>query len=189
MRICPGEDMDDPWDGISLGELFNRSHEAELEGVAKSVPQINLEIDKFKGSIASSRQSLEDVEAELEKLSKSLQEVKDYITDIRAKVKAAHAEVENWKDDLENLKTELDDKTEEIQAFCKKEVELTPKLNYLDKKAELKDNRSTTDRAQAECDKLHRGDVDDEEDEGGNGQDNPHSSAKHVKEENLPILL
>ncbi|KAF8274355.1 RecF/RecN/SMC [Lactarius quietus] len=139
---------------------------------------------KFKGSIGTNRRSLEDVEAELEKLSESLQEVKDYVADIRAKVEAAQAEVENSKDDLENLKTELDEKTEEIQAFRKKEVELTQKLN--DKKTELKDNRSTMDRAQAEHDKLRLEDVDDEEDEedeGGNGQENPDSSAKRVKEE------
>ncbi|KAN0127918.1 RecF/RecN/SMC N terminal domain containing protein [Lactarius tabidus] len=140
---------------------------------------------KFKGSIASNRQSLEDIESELEKLTESLQEVKDYVADIRAKVEAAQAEVENSKDDLENLKTELDEKTEEIQAFRKKEVELTQKLN--DKKTELKDNRSTMDRAQAEHDKLRLEDVDDEEDEedeGANGKDDPESSAKRVKEEN-----
>lgn len=139
---------------------------------------------KFKGSIASNRQSLEDIESELEKLTESLQEVKDYVADIRAKVEAAQAEVENSKDDLENLKTELDEKTEEIQAFRKKEVELTQKLN--DKKTELKDNRSTMDRAQAEHDKLRLEDVDDEEDEedeGANGKDDPESSAKRVKEE------
>ena len=129
---------------------------------------------KFEGSIANNQQSLEDVEAELEKLSESLQEVKDYVADIRAKVEAAQAEVENSKDDLENLKTELDEKTEEIQAFRKKEVrvfspvteyrclivrkvELTQKLN--DKKTELKDNRSTMDRAQAEHDRLRLEDV------------------------------
>ena len=82
---------------------------------------------KFKGTIASNRRSLEDVETELEKLSESLQEVKDYVADIRAKVEAAQAEVENSKDDLENLKTELDEKTEEIQAFRKKEVRVFPR--------------------------------------------------------------
>ncbi|KAH9070762.1 RecF/RecN/SMC N terminal domain-containing protein [Lactarius deliciosus] len=140
---------------------------------------------KFEGNVASNRKSLEDVETELEKLSESLQEVKDYVADIRAKVEAAQAEVENSKDDLENLKAELDEKTEEIQAFRAKEVELTQKLN--DKKTELKDNRSTMDRAQAEHDKLRLEDVDDEddeEDEGGNGQEGPASSDKRGKGEN-----
>ncbi|KAH9041388.1 RecF/RecN/SMC N terminal domain-containing protein [Lactarius pseudohatsudake] len=146
---------------------------------------------KFEGNVASNRKSLKDVETELEKLSESLQEVKDYVADIRAKVEAAQAEVENSKDDLENLKAELDEKTEEIQAFRAKEVELTQKLN--DKKTELKDNRSTMDRAQAEHDKLRLEDVDDEddeEDEGGNGQDRPASSDKRGKGENnvAPIV-
>ncbi|KAH9058282.1 RecF/RecN/SMC N terminal domain-containing protein [Lactarius vividus] len=138
---------------------------------------------KFEGTVAGNRKSLKGVETELEKLSESLQEVKDYVADIRAKVEAAQAEVENSKDDLENLKTELDEKTEEIQAFRAKEVELTQKLN--DKKTELKDNRSTMDRAQAEHDKLRLEDVDDEDDEedGGTGQDGPASSDKHGKGE------
>ncbi|KAI9444561.1 RecF/RecN/SMC [Lactarius indigo] len=139
---------------------------------------------KFESTVASNRKSLKDVETELEKLSESLQEVKDYVADIRAKVEAAQAEVENSKDDLENLKAELDEKTEEIQAFRAKEVELTQKLN--DKKTELKENRSTMDRAQAEHDKLRLEDVDDEddeEDEGENGKDGPGSSAKRDKGE------
>jgi structural maintenance of chromosome 4 len=55
-------------------------------------------------------------------LNESLQEVKDYVADIRAKVEAAQAGVENSKDDLENLKVELDQKTEEVQAFRAIEV-------------------------------------------------------------------
>ncbi|KAH9973203.1 RecF/RecN/SMC N terminal domain-containing protein [Lactifluus volemus] len=118
---------------------------------------------KLESTIAASQQGLEEVEAELEKLNDSLQEVKDYVADIRAKVEAAQAGVENSKDDLESLKVELDEKTEEIQAFRAKEVELTQQLN--DKKTELKENRNTMDRSQAEHDKLRLEDVDDEVDE------------------------
>ncbi|KAH9953375.1 hypothetical protein BC827DRAFT_1248888 [Russula dissimulans] len=118
---------------------------------------------KLENSIAGHQQGLAEVEAELETLNESLQEVKDYVADIRAKVEAAQAEVENSKDDLENLKVELDQKTEEIQAFRAVEVELTQKLN--DKKTELKENRNTMDRSQAEHDKLRLEDVDDDEDD------------------------
>jgi len=55
-------------------------------------------------------------------LNKLLQEVKDYVADIHVKVETVQAEVENSKDDLESLKVELDQKTEEIQAFRVVEV-------------------------------------------------------------------
>ena len=55
-------------------------------------------------------------------LNESLQEVKDYVADICVKVETVQAEVENSKDDLESLKVELDQKTEEIQAFRAVEV-------------------------------------------------------------------
>ena len=128
---------------------------------------------KLESSITGNQEGLAEVEAELEKLNESLQEVKDYVADIGAKVEAAQAEVENSKDDLENLKVELDEKTEEIQAFraievrrfytfnsfllIVRQVELTQRLN--DKKTELKENRTTMDRSQAEHDKLRLEDV------------------------------
>ena len=77
---------------------------------------------KLESSIAGNQEGLAEVEAELEKLNESLQEVKDYVADIRAKVEAAQAGVENSKDDLEELKVELDQKTEEVQAFRAIEV-------------------------------------------------------------------
>ncbi|KAI9511860.1 RecF/RecN/SMC N terminal domain-containing protein [Russula earlei] len=124
---------------------------------------------KFENTIAGNQQGLMEVEVELESLNESLQEVKDYVADIRAKVEAAQAEVENSKDDLENLKVELDQKTEEVQAFRAIEVELTQRLT--DKKTELKENRTTMDRSQAEHDKLRLEDVDDDEGDGnGNGE-------------------
>ncbi|KAI0253228.1 RecF/RecN/SMC N terminal domain-containing protein [Lactifluus subvellereus] len=149
---------------------------------------------KLESTISTSQQGLEEVEAELERLNDSLQEVKDYVADIRAKVEAAQAEVENSKDDLESLKVELDEKTEEIQAFRAKEVELTQQLN--DKKTELKENRNTMDRSQAEHDKLRLEDVDDEDEDdddphgndgdrqGESGRDGQTSSTKRRKGEN-----
>lgn len=129
---------------------------------------------KLESSIAANQEGLAEVEAEVEKLNESLREVKDYVADIRAKVEAAQAGVENSKDDLEELKVELDQKTEEVQAFRAievrqphfllvirwlmiRQVELTQRLN--DKKTELKENRTTMDRSQAEHDKLRLEDV------------------------------
>ncbi|KAI9453551.1 RecF/RecN/SMC N terminal domain-containing protein [Lactarius psammicola] len=161
---------------LDIGGSRLLAQKSKVDGLKLHINLANEEITKAEVAMAK---------AEKDSLSESLQEVKDYVADIRAKVEAAQAEVENSKDDLENLKAELDEKTEEIQAFRAKEVELTQKLN--DKKTELKDNRSTMDRAQAEHDKLRLEDVDDEEDEedeGGNGQDVPASTAKRGKGEN-----
>ncbi|KAF8492752.1 RecF/RecN/SMC [Russula emetica] len=139
---------------------------------------------KLESSIAGNQEGLAEVEAELEKLNESLQEVKDYVADIRAKVEAAQAGVENSKDDLENLKVELDQKTEEVQAFRAIEVELTQRLN--DKKTELKENRTTMDRSQAEHDKLRLEDVDDEDEDGDDPQGDGSVEDENGREGQVP---
>ncbi|KAH9980780.1 RecF/RecN/SMC protein [Russula compacta] len=155
---------------ISLG-----SDEITKAEVAKA--KAEKDTVKLESTIAGHQQGLMEAEAELEKLDESLQEVKEYVADIRAKVEAAQAEVENSKDDLESLKIELDEKTEEIQAFRAKEVELTQRLN--DKKTELKENRNTMDRSQAEHDKLRLEDVDDEDED----DEEPHGDDGEAHEE------
>jgi structural maintenance of chromosome 4 len=106
-------------DGLKL-HINLASEEITKAEVAKA--KAEKDSVKLQNSIAGSRQALTEIETEIETLNESLQEVKDYVADIRAKVEAAQAEVENSKDDLENLKVELDEKTEEIQAFRAKEV-------------------------------------------------------------------
>ncbi|KAI0297565.1 RecF/RecN/SMC protein, partial [Multifurca ochricompacta] len=177
---------------LDIGGSRLLAQKSKVDGLKLHINLANDEITKaekdsvkLESSIASHQHGLEEMEAELEKLNESLQEVKDYVADIRAKVEAAQAEVENSKDDLENLKLELDEKTEEIQAFRAKEVELTQKLN--DKKAELKENRNTMDRSQAEHDKLQLEDVDDEEDDDEDPQGNDDSQISSTKARTILI--
>ena len=56
------------------------------------------------------------------KVEEELEECVQYVENIRAKVADAQSAEENSKDDLDNLKAELDEKTEQIQAFRVKEV-------------------------------------------------------------------
>jgi structural maintenance of chromosome 4 len=77
---------------------------------------------KLAKSIETNQESLSEAEKELEDLSQQVAECAQYVEEIKAKVDDAKAAEENSKEDLEKLKGELDDKTEQIRGFKKKEV-------------------------------------------------------------------
>lgn len=79
---------------------------------------------KFDNAIEANRSSLGEVEGELRELTEQLEACVQYVTELRSQVEAAQAAAEHSKDDLESLKSELDTKTEEIQAFRQKEVDI-----------------------------------------------------------------
>ena len=56
----------------------------------------------------------------------------EYVKELQSKVNAAQNAADNAKDDLENLKAELDEKTEQFQAFRKKEVRAVHNIYFPD---------------------------------------------------------
>lgn len=77
---------------------------------------------KFSKSVESNQESLEEAEKEFEELKEQVDECAQYVQEIKSKVDDAKQAEDNSKEDLQRLKAELDEKTEEIRGFKKKEV-------------------------------------------------------------------
>ncbi|KAI0732433.1 RecF/RecN/SMC [Fomitopsis betulina] len=147
-------------DGIRL-QINIANDEITKAEVAKA--KAEKDAVKFEGTIESNRTTLDEVTTELEELNGQIEEITTYVEELRSKVEAAQAAVENSKDDLENLKGELDVKTEEIQAFRAKQMELTQSL--ADTKKEAAENQRALEHWRDEHDKLKLEEVDDDDDE------------------------
>ncbi|KZT73247.1 hypothetical protein DAEQUDRAFT_703578 [Daedalea quercina L-15889] len=147
-------------DGIRL-HINLSSDEITKAEVAKA--KAEKDSAKLESTIESNSTALEEVTAELEDLNGQIEEITTYVEELRSKVEAAQAAVENSKDDLENLKGELDAKTEEIQAFRKKEMELKQAL--ADTRKESAENQRALDHWRDEHDKLRLEEIDDDEDD------------------------
>jgi len=106
-------------DGIKL-HINLANDEITKAEVAKA--KAEKDASKLETALQTHTSEFADVEAELKQLNNQLKEVADYVAELRSKVEAAQTAAEYSKDDLENLNTELDEKTEEIQEFRKKEV-------------------------------------------------------------------
>lgn len=119
-------------DGVRLHINIANDETTKAE-VAKT--KAEKDVAKLAASIATNRGNLDEVNAELEGLEEDLRVCVRYVNEIRSKVTDAQAAVDNSKDDLESLKAELDEKTEQIQAFRAKEV----RLSYF-RSAELRSN-------------------------------------------------
>ncbi|KAI5119782.1 hypothetical protein M0805_009253 [Coniferiporia weirii] len=118
---------------------------------------------RFAKTVETNLAALQEVEAELEELTEQLSECNEYVTEMQSKVDAAQSAAENAKDDLENLKAELDTKTEQIQQFRQREMEIQQQLN--DAKKESQENEKAIDHYRVEHDKLKLEEVDEDEDE------------------------
>ncbi|KAH9837376.1 RecF/RecN/SMC [Rhodofomes roseus] len=170
---------------LEIGGARLLSQKSKVDGIRLHINLANDEITKaevakakgekdsakLESTIESNRASLDEVNAELEELNSQIEEIAAYVEQLRSKVEAAQAAVENSKDDLENLKGELDTKTEEIQAFRKKEIELTQAL--ADTKKEAAENGRALVHWRDEHDKLTLEEVDDDEDEEQETADKP----------------
>lgn len=106
-------------EGITL-RLNISSEEMTKAEVAKA--KAEKDSVKLQGLIESNEAALTDVQTDIQDLDAQLAECNEYADEVRNKVEVAKTAEENSKDDLDNLKAELDEKTEEIQAFRQKEV-------------------------------------------------------------------
>lgn len=86
------------------------------------------DIKKYEGLIASNNTLLKETDDELETLDKQLAACKSILDDIHTKVEAAQSAEENAKEDLQGIKADLDEKTQGIQEFRKKEVRCKTRL-------------------------------------------------------------
>lgn len=77
---------------------------------------------KFSKAVESNRESLEEAEKEFDELKDQVDECARYVEEIQSKVDDAKQAEDNSKEDLQRLKIELDEKTEQIRGFKKKEV-------------------------------------------------------------------
>jgi structural maintenance of chromosome 4 len=121
---------------IDIGGSRLLAQKSKVEGISLHIKLANDEITKaevakaraekdstkFDSAIANNTEALEALEAELEDIETKLEECTSYVNEIRKKVDQAKEAEDASKEDLENLKAELDEKTEGIQAFRKKEV-------------------------------------------------------------------
>ena len=108
-------------DGIRL-HINLANDEITKAEVAKA--KAEKDASKLHHTIETNSANLEEVQGELEDLNEQLEECTQYVNEIRSKVEAAQMAAENSKDDLESLKAELDEKSEQIAGFKKKEVGL-----------------------------------------------------------------
>ena len=123
--------------------------------VAKAKAQ--KDIDKLTHSLEHNRKELEDVEAELAELQEQLEEVEGYMDELKKQVDVAQAAAEKSSDDLAKLKEELDEKTEEIQAFRQREMKIQNELETLGKR--YKENKTSLDHWTAQHETLRLEDV------------------------------
>lgn len=110
-------------DGIRL-HINLANEEITKAEVAKA--KAERDSKKLATSLESNTASLEEISEDLETLESSLEEVNQYVQKLQSTVRDAQAAEENQKDALETLKTQLDEKTDEIQAFRKKEARFQP---------------------------------------------------------------
>lgn len=110
-------------DGIRL-HINLANEEITKAEVAKA--KAERDSKKLATSLESNTASLEEISEDLETLESSLEEVNQYVQKLQSTVRDAQAAEENQKDALETLKTQLDEKTDEIQAFRKKEARFNP---------------------------------------------------------------
>ncbi|KAI0962099.1 hypothetical protein AcV7_001019 [Taiwanofungus camphoratus] len=162
---------------LEIGGARLLSQKSKVDGIRLHINLANDEITKaevgkakaekdttkYENSIETNTSALQEVEVELEELSEQLEQITTYVDEIRSKVEAAQAAADNSKEDLENLKNELDTKTEEIQAFRQKEMELQQALN--DTKKEAAENERALDHWRTQHDNLKLEEVDDEDEE------------------------
>lgn len=99
--------------GIANTEITNA--EVTKEKAAKDAK-------KHASAIESNNGVLEDAQTEADRLNEDFEELQSYVARAKEVMEDAKAAEENSKEDLEQLKQELDEKTETIQAFRKKEV-------------------------------------------------------------------
>ncbi|CCL98907.1 uncharacterized protein FIBRA_00914 [Fibroporia radiculosa] len=134
---------------------------------------------KLENTVQSNGAVLEEMEVELGELNEQIELINESVEELRSEVENAQAAVDNSKDELENLKVELDAKTEEIQAFRQKEMELQQSIN--DCRKEAADNERTLDHWRTQHDSLKLEEIDDDEDE-----DEKADHEKHpIKEERV----
>ncbi|KDQ62973.1 hypothetical protein JAAARDRAFT_362087 [Jaapia argillacea MUCL 33604] len=141
------------------------------------------DVAKLNVAIETNSKSLEDSQTELQALEKQLEECTEYVDELRENVEAAKSAADNSKEDLDNLKAELDAKTEEIQAFRQREMELQQTLDGL--KKESSENERSLDHWKEAHDKLKLEEIDDDdedEDENSRAQ-NKSSGGEKVKRE------
>ncbi|KAI9066460.1 hypothetical protein FKP32DRAFT_1589530 [Trametes sanguinea] len=118
---------------------------------------------KYQSAVESNGAELEEVQNELAELEEQLEECAGYMSQLRQQVDIAQTAAEKASDDLGKLKEELDEKTEQIQAFRQTEMKLQQELGDL-KKA-YNENKGTLEHWSIEHDKLQLEDVDEEEEE------------------------
>ncbi|KAI1790910.1 RecF/RecN/SMC protein [Ganoderma leucocontextum] len=152
-------------DGIRLH--INLAND-ELTKAEVTKAKAEKDLSKFTHNLKANRQELEEVEAELADLKEQLEEVQRYMVALQEQVNVAQAAAEQSSDDLAKLKEELDQKTEEIQAFRQREMKIHSELETLRKK--FKENKDALDHWMAQHETLQLEDVDDEDEEEGEGQ-------------------
>ncbi|KAI6017477.1 RecF/RecN/SMC [Pisolithus marmoratus] len=147
-------------DGIKL-HINLANDEITKAEVAKA--KAEKDVNKLASAIKSNTEAVEEVDKELEELTQQLAEVTEYLGELKSKVEAAQTAAENSKDDLEDLKAKLEVKRDEIQAFKRKEMELTQRLNEVKKEAAANDE--ALNHWQTEHDKLRLEEIDDDDDD------------------------
>ncbi|CDO73402.1 hypothetical protein BN946_scf185013.g36 [Trametes cinnabarina] len=118
---------------------------------------------KYQSAVENNIAELKEVQGELAELEEQLEECGGYMSQLRQQVDVAQAAAEKASDDLNKLKEELDEKTEQIQAFRQTEMKLQQELGDL-KKA-FDENKRSLEHWSIEHDKLHLEDVDEEGEE------------------------
>lgn len=139
---------------LDVGGSKLLAQKSKVEGINLHITLANEEITKAEVSKAKAEKdlvklakSLEEMAAQVEVaenevagLDEKLVEVHAFVQELSERVDEAKTAAENSKDDLRKLKKELDKKTEEVQGFRQREIELKQSLD--DAKKESADNEA-----------------------------------------------
>ncbi|KAI0640132.1 RecF/RecN/SMC protein [Trametes polyzona] len=162
---------------LEIGGARLLSQKSKVDGIRLHINLANDEITKaevakakaekdrvkHQSAVESNTAELEDVRGELAELEEQLEECAGYMSQLRQQVDVAQAAAEQSSEALAKLKEELDEKTENIQAFKQTKMKLEQELG--DTKKSHAENKATLDHWSLEHDKLQLEDVDDEDDD------------------------
>ncbi|KAI0368918.1 RecF/RecN/SMC protein [Pilatotrama ljubarskyi] len=162
---------------LEIGGARLLSQKSKVDGIRLHINLANDEITKaevakakaekdcikYQSAVESNKAELEDVQGELAELEEQLEECAGYMAELRQQVDVAQAAAEKSSDALSKLKEELDEKTEEIQAFRQTEMKLLHELS--DNKKSHAENKHALEQWTAEHDKLQLEDIDEDDEE------------------------
>ncbi|TFK70065.1 hypothetical protein BDN72DRAFT_839506 [Pluteus cervinus] len=118
---------------------------------------------KYDSTIEANEAALEELKQGQQEYEKQLAELQENVAALQENVEEAQGLVESRKEDCDKLKKELDKKEEQIQAFRKKEMELTQALNDAQKEQKL--NNEAIEQVRAEHDSLTLEEIDDDDED------------------------